>query len=191
MSPALDHLLADDNEDGPTDYSFGRVAFNDNTRLSRDLTHALNTHKKKGPSDAKTALLKLQNQKKKHEAMDVEKQKDIAEKETWLTARRRAEGERIHDDEATLRKTIKRKDKQKKKSEREWKDRAEGVQTAIKAKQKKREDNLKKRKDEKKLGKAGKKLKVKGPAAKKKGGRPGFEGSFGGGGMGSKKPSKK
>jgi hypothetical protein len=185
MSPALDHLLADDNEDAPTDYSFGRVAFNDNTRLSRDLTHALNTHKKKGPSDAKTALIKLQNQRKKHEAMDEEKQKDIAEKETWLTARRRAEGERIHDDEATLKKTIKRKDKQKKKSEREWKDRAEGVQSAIKAKQRKREDNLKKRKDEKKLGKAGKKLKVKGPAAKKKGGRPGFEGSFGG--MGGKK----
>lgn len=185
MSPALDHLLADD-DNAPTDYSFGRVAFNDHTRLSRDLTHALNTHKKKGPSDPKTALLKLQNQKKKHAALDAEKQADVEEKEAWLTARRRAEGDRIHDDEATLKKAVKRKDKQKKRSEKDWKERAEGVTRAVEGKQRKREENLKKRKDEKKLGKAGKKLKVK-VAKKKKGGRPGFEGSFGMGGNKSKK----
>ncbi|EEY23647.1 conserved hypothetical protein [Verticillium alfalfae VaMs.102] len=98
--------------------------------------------------------------------------------ETWLTARRRAEGEKIRDDEATLKKTIKRKDKQKRKSEKEWKDRTEGVAHAKAEKQKKREANLKKRKDDKKLGKAGRKVVS---AATKKKGRPGFEGgSFGG-----------
>ncbi|KAF3359413.1 hypothetical protein VdG1_05166 [Verticillium dahliae VDG1] len=133
---------------------------------------------KKGPSDPKTALLRLQNQKKKHAALDDARREDIADKETWLTARRRAEGDKIRDDEATLKKTIKRKDKQKRKSEKEWKDRTEGVAHAKAEKQKKREANLKKRKDDKKLGKAGRK--AVGAAAKKKG-RPGFEGgSFGG-----------
>ncbi|KAG7136033.1 Ribosomal RNA-processing protein 14 like [Verticillium longisporum] len=178
MSPALDHLLGDGAAEPPTDYTFGRVAFDDGTRMSRDLTHLLGNRKKKGPSDPKTALLRLQNQKKKHAALDEARRDDIAEKETWLTARRRAEGEKIRDDEATLKKTIKRKDKQKRKSEKEWKDRTEGVAHAKAEKQKKREANLKKRKDDKKLGKAGRK--VVGAATKKKG-RPGFEGgSFGG-----------
>ncbi|KAM0646157.1 hypothetical protein ACHAO3_009062 [Verticillium nonalfalfae] len=178
MSPALDHLLGDGAAEPPTDYTFGRVAFDDGTRMSRDLTHLLGTRKKKGPSDPKTALLRLQNQKKKHAALDDARRDDIAEKETWLTARRRAEGEKIRDDEATLKKTIKRKDKQKRKSEKEWKDRTEGVAHAKAEKQKKREANLKKRKDDKKLGKAGRKVVS---AATKKKGRPGFEGgSFGG-----------
>ncbi|CRK41199.1 hypothetical protein BN1708_008466 [Verticillium longisporum] len=178
MSPALDHLLGDGAAEPPTDYTFGRVAFDDGTRMSRDLTHVLGTRKKKGPSDPKTALLRLQNQKKKHAALDDARRDDIADKETWLTARRRAEGDKIRDDEATLKKTIKRKDKQKRKSEKEWKDRTEGVAHAKAEKQKKREANLKKRKDDKKLGKAGRK--VVGAATKKKG-RPGFEGgSFGG-----------
>ncbi|EGY19161.1 hypothetical protein VD0002_g35 [Verticillium dahliae] len=178
MSPALDHLLGDGAAEPPTDYTFGRVAFDDGTRMSRDLTHVLGTRKKKGPSDPKTALLRLQNQKKKHAALDDARRDDIADKETWLTARRRAEGDKIRDDEATLKKTIKRKDKQKRKSEKEWKDRTEGVAHAKAEKQKKREANLKKRKDDKKLGKAGRK--AVGAAAKKKG-RPGFEGgSFGG-----------
>ncbi|KAG7118825.1 Ribosomal RNA-processing protein 14 like [Verticillium longisporum] len=178
MSPAPDHLLGDGAAEPPTDYTFGRVAFDDGTRMSRDLTHVLGTRKKKGPSDPKTALLRLQNQKKKHAALDDARREDIADKETWLTARRRAEGDKIRDDEATLKKTIKRKDKQKRKSEKEWKDRTEGVAHAKAEKQKKREANLKKRKDDKKLGKAGRK--AVGAAAKKKG-RPGFEGgSFGG-----------
>ncbi|KAL2752238.1 hypothetical protein ACRALDRAFT_1078257 [Sodiomyces alcalophilus JCM 7366] len=186
MSPALDHLLADDDEGGPTDYAFGRVAFSDDTRLSRDLTHVLNQPKKKGPSDPKTALIKLQNQKKRTAALDEAKQEDIAEKEAWLIARRRAEGERIRDDETLLKKAVKRKEKQKKKTEREWKDRAEGVQRAIREKQKKREENLKKRRDEKKLGRAGRKA-VAAASGKKKG-RPGFEGGgLGMGGAGRKK----
>ncbi|KAM0322453.1 hypothetical protein ACHAQA_009522 [Verticillium albo-atrum] len=179
MSPALDHLLLDDAGAEATDYTFGRVAFDDGTRLSRDLTHVLSNRKKKGPSDPKTALLRLQNQKKKHAALDEAKQEDIAEKETWLTARRRAEGEKVRDDEATLKKAVRRKDKQKRKSEKEWKERTEGVVHAKAEKQKKRDANLKKRKEDKKLGKAGRKV-VAGGAKKK--GRPGFEGSssFGG-----------
>jgi hypothetical protein len=173
MSPAVE---LDEASGG---FSFGRVAFGDGSQMSHDLSYVLSQGKKKGPSDAKTALLKVQNQKKRLQELEAEKRADIAEKEAWLTARRRVEGEKIRDDEAILKKTVKRKEVAKKKSEKAWTDRAKGVHQAQKERQKKREENLKQRRDDKLLGKAGKK---KGGAKKKKGGRPGFEGSFGVGG---------
>lgn len=176
MSPAveLDEATASNN------FAFGRVAFGDGAQMSHDLSYILNKGKKKGPSDPKTALLKVQNQKKRLEELDEEKRKDIAEKEAWLTARRRVEGEKIRDDETLLKKAIKRKDINKRKSEKAWKERADGVKMAQKQRQKKREDNLRARREDKVLGKAGKKK--KGGVTKKKGGRPGFEGSLGVGG---------
>ncbi|KZL75720.1 surfeit locus protein 6, partial [Colletotrichum tofieldiae] len=178
MSPRVG--LGDDDE--PANFAFGRVAFEDGTKLSHDLSHALNAHKKRGPSDPKTALLKIQNQKKRLAALDKEKQADIAEKEQWLTARKRAEGERIRDDEHALKKAVKRKDQAKKKSEKAWKERSEGVAKSIRDRQKKRDDNIKKRKDDKLAHKLGRKSgkKVGGGGGAKKA-RPGFEGSFGGG----------
>lgn len=172
MSPGVERA------DSPGSFAFGRVAFGDGTQLSHDLSYVLNNGKKKGPSDPKTALLKVQAQKKRLEELDAEKRKDIAEKEAWLTARRRVEGEKIRDDEAILKKTVKRKEAGKRKSEKAWKDRQKGVDHAQKEKQKKREANIKQRREEKLLGKAGKKKKG---GAKKKG-RPGFEGSLGMGG---------
>ncbi|KAI1108125.1 SURF6-domain-containing protein [Nemania sp. NC0429] len=155
-------------------FAFGRVGFADGSQLSHDLTHALNRTAKKGPSDPKTALLKVENQKKRLQAMDEEKRKDVEEKEAWLTARRRAEGEKIKDDERLLKKAVKRKESNKKKSTKEWAARTEGVANAMKERQKKREDNIQKRRDEKLMGKAGKKKK----GSNKPKGRAGFEGSF-------------
>lgn len=168
-------------DDAQGSFSFGRVAFADGTQMSHDLSYFLNRGKKKGPSDPKTALLKVQNEKKRIEELDIEKRKDIEEKEAWLNARRRAEGEKIHDDEAMLKKAVKRKEVQKKKSEKAWKERATGVAQAQRERQKKREDNIKQRREDKLLKRSGKKKKKSG-AGKKKGGRPGFEGSFGVGG---------
>jgi hypothetical protein len=157
-----------------TNFAFGRVGFGDGSQLSHDLTHVLNKGPKKGPSDPKTALQKFENQKKRLEAMDEEKRKDVEEKEAWLTARRRAEGEKIKDDEKMLKKAVKRKESIKKKSTKEWSARKEGVAKGIKERQKKREENIRKRRDEKLLGKAGKKKGAKKPSK----GRAGFEGSF-------------
>ncbi|KAK9423189.1 Ribosomal RNA-processing protein 14 [Seiridium unicorne] len=173
LSPAVD--LAD------TNFTFGRVAFGDGAQLSNDLSHVLNAGPKKGPSDPKTALLKFQNEKKRLEKLDEEKRKDVEDKEMWLTARKRAEGERIRDDEKLLKKALKRKEVQKSKSEKAWRERAEGVQKSIKQRQQKREDNIKARKDQKMMGKAGKKKGGAKGGAKKKG-RAGFEGSFSVGG---------
>ncbi|KAI0475268.1 surfeit locus protein 6-domain-containing protein [Xylariaceae sp. FL0804] len=159
-----------------TNFAFGRVGFGDGTQLSHDLTHVLNKGKKKGPSDAKTALQKVQNQKKRREEMNEEKRKDVEEKDTWLTARRHAEGEKIKDDEKMLKRAVKRKETAKKKSSKEWATRKEGVAKSMKDRQKKREENIRKRRDEKLLGKAGKKK-----GAKKGKGRAGFEGASIGG----------
>lgn len=174
MSPAVEL-----DEGG---FAFGRVAFGDGAQLSHDLSYVLNSGKRKGPSDPKTALLKVQNQKKRLEELDDEKKKDIAEKEAWLTARRRAQGEKIHDDESMLKRAVKRKEVAKKKSEKAWSERSQGVQKAQKDKQKKREENLRKRREEKNAPK-GKKKKKAAAAGKKKAGRPGFEGS----GLGGRK----
>ncbi|KAK4463342.1 ribosomal RNA-processing protein 14 [Cladorrhinum samala] len=179
-SPALSSFLAsDDNDKASNHFSFGRLSFTDGTTLSHDASYekAPSSAKKKGPSDPKTALLKLESQKKRLAALDEEKRKDILEKETWLAARKRAEGEKVVDSESLLKKALKRKEKAKKKSEKEWKDRAEGVTKAIHDRQKKREANLQKRKDDKMAHRQGKK-KNKGVQTKSKS-RPGFEGGFG------------
>ncbi|KAK3985599.1 ribosomal RNA-processing protein 14 [Cladorrhinum sp. PSN332] len=183
-SPALSSLLAGGDEDKSNNhFSFGRLAFTDGTTLSHDASYekTAGSAKKKGPSDPKTALLKLENQKKRLAALGEEKRKDIEEKESWLAARKRAEGEKVVDNENLLKKALKRKEKAKKKSEKEWKDRAEGVTKSIYDRQKKREANLQKRKDDKmskRMGGKGKK-KNSGVQTKSKS-RPGFEGGFGG-----------
>ncbi|KAL1867556.1 hypothetical protein VTK73DRAFT_4080 [Phialemonium thermophilum] len=176
LSPLVD--IGADDDGSANHFAFGRVAFADGTQMSHDLTYAKDSKKRKGPSDPKTALAKLEAQKRRIAALDEDKRKEVLEKETWLAARRRAEGERVRDDEALLKKAVKRKEKAKKKSEREWKERTRGVETAIRERQRKREENLRKRREEKGAGKGKKKA---GGGTKKKG-RPGFEGSFGGGG---------
>ncbi|KAK3899581.1 hypothetical protein C8A05DRAFT_17998, partial [Staphylotrichum tortipilum] len=180
-SPGLSPLFDQDDDRSANHFAFGRLAFSDGTQLSHDLSYEKTAAgaKKRGASDPKTALLKLEAQKKRIAGMDEDKRKEVLEKETWLAARKRAEGEKVHDNESLLKKALKRKEKSKKKSEREWKERAESVQTSIHERQRKREENLRKRRDEKASHKGGKK-KNKGVATKKKN-RPGFEGGFGGG----------
>ncbi|KAK0625347.1 surfeit locus protein 6-domain-containing protein [Bombardia bombarda] len=180
LSPLMGTSVVDPADDpSANNFSFGRLAFADGTQMAHDLSYekADPSLKKKGPSDPKTALLKFENQKKRIAALDDDKRKEVLEKETWLAARRRAEGEKVHDDEGLLKKAVKRKEKAKKKSEREWKERAKGVEDGIKKRQNKREENIRKRKEEKGGKGKGKK---KGVATAKKS-RPGFEGAgFGG-----------
>lgn len=157
-------------------FSFGRVAFADGTQMSHDLSYTKDKNgKKKGPVDPKGALAKVEAQKKRLAGLDDGKRKEVLEKETWLAARRKAEGEKVHNDESLLKKAVKRKEKAKKKSEKEWSDRVQGVQKAQKQRQQKREDNIRKRKETKQAGKGGKKKGGGKSSAKKS--RPGFEGS--------------
>jgi hypothetical protein len=176
LSPLVGLDEFDEEEEEPANnFSFGRVAFTDGTQMAHDLTSEKTDGKKKrkGSSDPKTALAMLEAQKKRIAGMDEDKRKEVLEKETWLAARRRAEGEKVHDDEALLKKSVKRKERAKKKTDREWKERTRGVETAMRDRQRKREENIRKRRDDK-LNK-GKGKKKTGP----KKNRPGFEGSLG------------
>jgi hypothetical protein len=161
-------------------FSFGRVAFADGQQLTDDLSTLLSAPKKRGPQDPATALLASEKKRQRIAGLDEEKRADIEEKELWLNAKKRAHGEKVRDDTSLLKKTLKRKEKAKKKSEKEWTERKDGVAKSQAMRQKKREENLQKRRDEKGgKGKGkGKSVKSKKPKVKS---RPGFEGSFGSG----------
>jgi hypothetical protein len=161
-------------------FSFGRVAFADGQQLTDDLSTLLSAPKKRGPQDPATALLASEKKRQRIAGLDEEKRADIEEKELWLNAKKRAHGEKVRDDTSLLKKTLKRREKAKKKSEKEWTERKDGVAKSQVMRQKKREENLQKRRDEKGgKGKGkGKSLKSKKPKVKS---RPGFEGSFGSG----------
>lgn len=177
-SPAADIF---ERRDSPrphveNNFSFSRLAFDDGTAADASLSTLQDPKKRKGPQDPKTALLAAEKKQSRLSGLDEKKRSDIAEKDMWLNAKKRAHGERIRDDTSLLKKALKRKEKQKGKSEHEWKERKEAIVKGREMKQKKREANLQKRKDEK--GQKGKKK--GGPSSKggKKKSRPGFEGSF-------------
>merc|ERR1711981_590927 len=131
-------------------FSFGRVAFTDGARMNSSLSGlAENSKKSKGPSDAKTALLAAEKQKARLNGLDDLKRASLEEKDIWLNARKRINGEKIRDDISLLKKSLKRKEKAKSKSEREWNERTQGVKKSQEARQKKREENIAKRKEEK------------------------------------------
>lgn len=155
-------------------FAFGRVTFDDGQQMDPNMTTILDPHKKKGPQDTRTALQAAQKKQARINGLDEAKRSEIQEKDMWLNAKKKAHGEKVRDDTSLLKKALKRKDKAKTKSEKEWNGRIEGVQKSKEMRQKKREDNLRKRKEEK--GGKGK-AKGKKPGNKTKA-RPGFEGSF-------------
>lgn len=170
-------MIGDQSSNSSTsnNFSFGRIAFEDGTQVDPSISGFLDQHKAKGPADTASALKAAQSKKSRLAGLDEQKRKEIEQKDMWLNAKRRAHGDHIRDDTSLLKKALKRQQGQKKKSEKEWTERLEGVQKSQSMKQKKRNDNLAKRKDEKKSGKGNK---VK---------RPGFEGSFKGRTGGKKK----
>ncbi|KAH8724487.1 surfeit locus protein 6-domain-containing protein [Phaeosphaeriaceae sp. PMI808] len=170
-SPSIFAPRSPENE---RNFNFGKVAWQDGQQLESTLSRFQDSRKKKGKSDAKTALDAAQKKQARINGFDETKRKDIEEKDLWLAAKKRAQGEKVFDDVNLLKKTLKRQDKQKAKSTQEWKDRLTNVQEGKEKRQKKREDNLKKRREEK--GQKGKKkAKKPGKSVKK---RPGFEGTF-------------
>ncbi|SZF03706.1 unnamed protein product [Blumeria hordei] len=162
--------------------SFGRISFADGQELTEDLSNLKPAPKKRRSQDTAAALLAHENKVQRMAGLDAEKRADIEEKDLWLNAKKRAHGEKVRDTTSLLKKTLKRKEKAKKKSEKEWSDRKEGVAKSQAMKQKKREENLRQRREDKGAkgkGKGkGKSVKSKKPKVKS---RPGFEGSFGSG----------
>lgn len=164
-----------------TNLTFGRVAFPGGHYASAQLSTILPSKTAKGPQDPFTALQGAQHKQNRLSGLDEEKRADIVEKDMWLQAHKHVLGERVRDDTSLLKKTLKRKESAKRKSEKEWTERIEGVEKAKAAKQRRREENLKKRLDEKGTkgkGKGKGKGKKSGKGRKQPKARPGFEGSF-------------
>ncbi|CAN6245207.1 unnamed protein product [Urochloa humidicola] len=91
-----------------------------------------------------------------------------ANKIAWDTARRRAAGEKVHDDPKLLRESLKKDEKRKQKHAAQWKDRQKTVDKQKKEKQTKRTENIRERAHQKKMRKIEKR--------EKKLMCPGFEG---------------
>lgn len=131
----------------------------------------IGTKKKPPKKDTKKILLELKQKKEKLKEMEqsgeIEKAQELKEKDAWKSALAKASGEKVKDDPDLLKRTIKRKDQQKKQSAKKWESRLENVQKGIRERQEKRQDNIMKRKKEKKLNKLKK-------AAKKGRAMPGF-----------------
>lgn len=183
------------NNNNNNNFAFGRIAFPDGQHTDPTLSRLLDDKSKQGPRDPAAALKVAEAKKTRLSAMDENKRAEIQEKDMWLHAKKRAHGERVRDDTSLLKKALKRKESAKKKSEREWKERLEGVAKGKEMRQQRREENIRKRKEDR--GNSGGKKPSGGNNHKGKSkARPGFEGSFkaksgggggGGGGGGAKK----
>jgi len=106
---------------GPANnFSFSTVTFDDGQELDATLTDFKKTRKRKGPSDVLGQLKHAETKKARIQTMAPEKQAKIEEKELWSKALKQAAGEKVRDDEQLLKKSLKRQEQVKKKSEREW-----------------------------------------------------------------------
>ncbi|CAI4044730.1 ribosome biosynthesis protein RRP14 SKDI_11G1330 [Saccharomyces kudriavzevii IFO 1802] len=158
---------------------FQNIIFDDGARATSDLQRLRKAGRTRGPAknDIKSHLKLLEAKKNKMEAKDELEQIKLKEKGKWQKAMLQAEGVKVRDDEKLLRKAIKRKEAQKRKSATEWSERKRVVEDTISERQKRREENLRIRKDNKgkKRNKQEKmKRKYVGSAVPKK--RAGFEG---------------
>lgn len=171
-------------------FAFGRIAFPDGQHADPTLSRLLDDKSKQSPRDPLAALKIAEAKKTRLSGLDEDKRAEIEEKDMWLNAKKRAHGERVRDDTSLLKKALKRKESAKKKSEREWTERIEGVTKGKEIRQQRREDNLRKRKEGRGSGGGGGKKSGGNNNKGKSKARPGFEGSFkakNGGGSGKKK----
>ena len=116
------------------------------------------------PKDYKKLLKKLQEKREKVEELkqkEPEKANELELKDKWKSAIDKASGLKVKDDVSILKKAVKRLEKKKSKSKKNWQDRNKEVERKKEQFQDKRRKNIEKRRDKNKETKI-KKLKKKG-----------------------------
>ena len=105
-----------------TNYSFGKVVFDDGEALDASLRGMASTKERKRANggDTKALLEQVQRKKVRLEEMDEGKREKVEESERWGKAIAKVAGEKVKDDEKLLKKAMKRVEARKRKSEREW-----------------------------------------------------------------------
>lgn len=93
---------------------------------------------------------KLQNTLKNLKENDPEEHKKMVKEIAWDKAFKHAEGVKVNDDVAKIKKSLKNEARRKKKSTKEWSDRADKVKDDMDERQKKRKTNIQDRADKKK-----------------------------------------
>ena len=134
------------------------------------------SHRSKAPikalSNPSQALAHLEKHQAKLASLPEEKRKEIEQRELWAKAEERASGGKVADQASTLKKAVKRLEKRKSKSGKEWSERKKTLEKSHAIAAKKRNDNIAARQESRK----NKKLGVKAQNKSKGKGRPGFEG---------------
>ncbi|XP_044756439.1 surfeit locus protein 6 homolog [Coccinella septempunctata] len=122
-----------------------------------DFSDIGNKEKKKGTTDPKKLLKKLEKQQEKivnlKESGDFERATEVQEKTVWKNALAKASGEKVRDDPSLLKKSIKKREQKHKSSKKKWDARQEAVEKGKEERQKKRQENIDKRKKTKKINK--------------------------------------
>lgn len=102
------------------DLAFGKISFGDGQTLDPTLKGFEKEKKRRGPTDLLGQLKHQEAKKQRLENMTEEKRAVIEEKDKWAKALKMSAGEKVRDDEKLLKKALKRQEKQKAKSSREW-----------------------------------------------------------------------
>lgn len=118
---------------------------------------------KKETTNKKQLLEKLEKNKtfvkRLEESGNIEKANKIKEEAMWSNVLKKAEGIKVKDDPALLKKSLMKKQAKKKVSEKKWKTRIKGVEKQKLERQKKRKENIDKRLQERKKKKFKKAIK--------------------------------
>jgi len=163
-----------DDEIIDTGLTFNKVTLN-GTEIDVGKAQVKTVPQKKGASDAKGRLNHLLARESRLSQMSPEKAEKAIEHDRWHHALLAARGEKDKNDIGLLKKTIARKEREKRKSKRDWDARIAAVERGKAERQRKREENIAKRKEEKGGKPGGRKKAGKGKNVVKKK-RPGFEG---------------
>lgn len=105
-------------------------------------------------TNAKLALDEIKTKQQMYEELEksgeTTKAKELKERDAWNNVLAKAEGVKVKDNVELLKKSIARKERQKKISKNKWEERKNTLEKTKKEKQDKRKNNLLKRKQEKK-----------------------------------------